>query len=103
MGWGELSEFDDALSGLKELRKLVEQRTLPHLLDEAIDAYVAGRPLASLAENASTVDSRRPKNLQRDKPLLQSHPLGSSSLTESHFAPSTALLSQPSQPSSRVA
>ena len=29
--------------------------------------------------------------------------LASSSLTWSHFAPSTALLSQPSQPSSRVA
>jgi hypothetical protein len=38
--------FDDALSGLKELRKLVEQHTLPHLLHEALDAYEAGRPVS---------------------------------------------------------
>jgi hypothetical protein len=46
MGDGRECEFDDALSGLKELRKLVEQHTLPHLLHEALDAYEAGQDVS---------------------------------------------------------
>jgi len=50
---GREYEFDDALSGLKELRKLVEQHTLPHLLDEALDAYEAGSDVSFGVVSAS--------------------------------------------------
>jgi hypothetical protein len=39
-------EFDDVLSRLKQLRQLVEQHTLPHLLDEALDTVQAGGTVA---------------------------------------------------------
>jgi len=51
---GREYEFDDALSGLKELRKLVEQHTLPHLLDGAIDAYEAGSDVSFGVVSASS-------------------------------------------------
>jgi hypothetical protein len=50
---GREYEFDDALSGLKELRKLVEQHTLPHLLDEALDACEAGSEVSFGVVSAS--------------------------------------------------
>lgn len=50
---GREYEFDDALSGLKELRKLVEQHTLPHLLHKALEAYEAGRDVSFGVVSAS--------------------------------------------------
>jgi hypothetical protein len=43
---GREFEFDEGLSGLRELRELVEQRTLPHLFPAALDAWEAGEQVS---------------------------------------------------------